>query len=66
MSTRNPFSQDKHCPVVEHWVKLSAVRVSLPSGQTDTARKSCSNIEACLLENGPIELNTKCLLHGLK
>lgn len=65
MSTRNPFSQQKHCPVVDHFVTLHGVRVTLGGGPTAVVRKNCSNVVDCEATNGRAEQNPRCLLHSL-
>jgi hypothetical protein len=65
MGTRSSFSKVQHCPVVSKTVTLTGVRVSMPSAPTAVAHKSCSNIEVCLRERGPIEQIEGCLLHHL-
>jgi hypothetical protein len=66
MSTRNPFSHQKHCPVVNQTVTLRGVRVTLGGGPTEVAQKNCSELADCIVTNGPVELNERCLLHTLK
>jgi hypothetical protein len=66
MSTRSPFSQQKHCPVVDQNVMLRGVRVTLGGGPTAVAQKSCSNLVGCMEVNGPVDQNSRCLLHALK
>ncbi len=66
MSTRNPFSQQKHCPVVDQTVTLRGVRVTLGGGPTEVAKKDCSELADCIAANGPVDQNARCLLHTLK
>jgi hypothetical protein len=65
MSTKNPFSQKKHCPVVDQNVTLHGVRVTLGGGPTEVAKKTCSDLVVCVAANGPVEQNKRCLLHVL-
>jgi len=44
MSTRNPFTQQKHCPVVERFVRLRGVPAALGSDPTEVAQKNRSEI----------------------
>ncbi|CAM2198537.1 protein of unknown function (plasmid) [Paraburkholderia kururiensis] len=65
MSTRNLFSQQKHCPVVDQVVTLHGVRVTLGGGPTAVSKKNCSNLVGCEAANGPAAQNARCLLHTL-
>jgi hypothetical protein len=65
MSTKNPFSQQKHCPVAEQVVTLRGIRVPLGGGPTAVSQKNCSNLVDCEAENGPAAQNARCLLHSL-
>jgi hypothetical protein len=66
-TTKRPFSKDEFCPVVQHRVFLSGLRVSLPGAAgVEVANKMCSNIESCLAKHGSIEQIPNCLLHALR
>jgi hypothetical protein len=61
-STREPFARPVDCPVVQTFVIVSGIRVSLGSESVITA-KMCSNVEHCIATHGAIERIQGCLLH---